>query len=957
MLFFLISTQPTLADQKSKPLAGKTLSIMGDSISTYTGWSDAYPITDPSCTNRYGEAYYGPAGGDFHNTDLLVTDTWWHQAATELGMEILMSNAGNSTGVFHAEYPYNADWDLYLKEMLAWKSRPYYLGKDGKSPDLIALYIGSNEAGRCAVGEMGSIDEVDLDALIQKNPDGSFTYKTPANVAEAYSILLHKVKTAYPNAEIYCFAVVPNAGGNVNAVNGRMERAIAFNNMVKGVAKHFGANIVDLFSAFDLSSSLSQSEFERFASYYNNDPHPNAAGFDVITEAFVSAILENTRYIVSVETSGGRFENVGVEATPHTGGDTGFDLSAENYITEKGYLVNYGGASIQRAGVEMAFSEEYTSDRGSYHAAGGRGRETELIAPKLQLEVPLVIPTGGENPHVFINSTATEEPVYSGDVRDPHNPYDGIYDYSVVYRKPTGRMEITTQALEVKEVLGKEHVKEMSFVASDTLPNDTNQLITKNVTLLQRPLLKEDVPSIAPGYQFVLVGSDQFSYFWSAHAHESPMDSFPDETPTYTEEDFSLYVGAAHSVFKSRNLVVPRMYFANKTVELEDPLPARYDSVQQFTLSNSEGSLVTTYCADKNTSAEDGYSYNIKNLEDAHYYTEHDAQKIRAIAKKAYWGPSSGYGSLTSFKENLEKEGVLTPAELALVTDGIALTATQYAIWTFSNSMDGIRFLNAYYTTNVKSVGKAAAKEYTDVLFKIYRYLISVEPEPVTVSDPTTENTIINEKNFLKGLSLTLQERTDAPENSDDDPENDVYRADLSFRLAVKPEAGNDDNLVMHITDGSGATIAKIRIAGAVHPGEIEIIPDEDGTYTLSDVILSEGLEQVSFLLSGSQQLEKDVHLFVSEDRAGETSQTMVGIAEGKRGVYVGLRLEFSLSVTDDQRIYENHWRTEENDPPQVPPTGEGAGPLFWLSLMGISLWILVLTRKKYKGEVSESSL
>ena len=108
----------------AKPLAGKTISVMGDSISTYTGWSDAYPIASEEYANRYGEAYYGPAGGDFHNTDMLVTDTWWHQAAEELGAEILMSNAGNSTGLLWASYPSLPAWEQYLNDLLMYKSRP-----------------------------------------------------------------------------------------------------------------------------------------------------------------------------------------------------------------------------------------------------------------------------------------------------------------------------------------------------------------------------------------------------------------------------------------------------------------------------------------------------------------------------------------------------------------------------------------------------------------------------------------------------------------------------------------------------------------------------------------------------------------------------------------------------------------------------------------------------------------
>ena len=949
--------------EEAKPLAGKTISVMGDSISTYTGWSDVYPITDPSCTYRYGEAYYGPVGGDFHNTELLVTDTWWHQAATELGAEILMSNAGNSTGVFYANYPANADWDQYLKEMLAWKSRPYYLGRDGKSPDIIALYIGSNEAGRCAVSDMGSIDDVDLSALIQKNADGTFTYAVPTNVAEAYCILLHKVQTAYPNAEIYCFAVVPNAGSNETqqekAVNKRIPQAIAFNNMVKGVAAHFGAAVVDLFEAFDLKETLTTEEFRKFNSYFNNDPHPNAKGFDVITDCFVSTVLKNTKYTVSVETTAGGFETVPVDTVDLTADGGSIRQTATDYTTPNGLLVDYDGIETRIAGEPVSAESYYTSDRaGSYHAEGGRAYSAELLAPGVSVEMPLVLTEDDDLPSVTKESTRQPVGPILKDGSDPRSdPSDGIYDYAWEWVKPQGQVTITTKSLEVKEMLGQEDVTSMKYVSSPTVATDTNELIQhKSITKIQRPIAKEDVPPIAEGYQFVYVGSDQFSRYYSAHAHEQPLADFPEETPTYTDPDegFSLYVGAQHSVFVNRKLVVPRMYFKDKTVDDGTKWPARWEAIQQFTLSDATGDLVTAYCADKNTGAEKGFSYVIRNLEDANYYTAYDAQKIRAAAKKAYWGTGSGYGSLAAFKENLRTQQVLTEAELALVTDGLALTATQYAIWTFSNSMDGIHFINAYYTSNPGGVnGGAASKDKTDVLFKIYRYLISLDAEPIAI-DATTENTIITEKNFLKNIAVTLNEKpmTEA-QNLDNDADNDVYRADLSFTLAVRPVEGNDDKLVMVISDGNGSPIARVRIAGEVLPGEIIPETDGKGKYTIGDVLLHEGQENISFYLSGEQDLDKDVHLFVSENRDGETSQTMVGIAEGKRAVNIMLKLGIDLSVTDDVAAEERVWRTEEinEEPPKIPPTGDGIGLQLWMGVLFMSLLACIVLKPKRAKE------
>lgn len=282
------------------PFAGKKISTLGDSISTYTGWSDANPITGPECRFRYGEAYYGPVGGDFHNTELVVEDTWWHQAATQLGAEILISNAGNSTGVLYASYPANLDWQQYLQEMLSYKTRPYYLGTETEKPDIIALYIGSSDVARYKDGELGDIKDINFDTLIVANGDGSFTYAEPVTVAEAYAIMMHKISVTYPDAEIYCFEVVPNSGGYLSTVNGRLVKTHPFNAMVRGVAEHYGAITVDLLAAFgldpDCDGTATQQDFEYFQSCFNGDPHPNAAGFDVITKAFVTQVLANSKY-------------------------------------------------------------------------------------------------------------------------------------------------------------------------------------------------------------------------------------------------------------------------------------------------------------------------------------------------------------------------------------------------------------------------------------------------------------------------------------------------------------------------------------------------------------------------------------------------------------------------------------------------------------------------------------
>ena len=90
----------------------------------------------------------------------------------------------------------------------------------------------------------------------------------------------------------------------------------------------------------------------------------------------------------------------------------------------------------------------------------------------------------------------------------------------------------------------------------------------------------------------------------------------------------------------------------------------------------------------------------MKNLEDADYYSQEQAEQIRSIALKGYWGtvgyqtdqdgntilddagnPVPKVGSLEALKATLPASGEFTAEELESLTDGVALTATQMAIW------------------------------------------------------------------------------------------------------------------------------------------------------------------------------------------------------------------------------------------------------------------------------------
>ena len=107
-------------------LKGKTLSILGDSISTYLGISndkDAHPSL------YYNAVYY--------REPFPLEKTYWYLVMKEFGMELCVNNSwsgGNLSGRLDTDAGVN---------------RARYLSRDdGTDPDIVIVFMGINDLGR-----------------------------------------------------------------------------------------------------------------------------------------------------------------------------------------------------------------------------------------------------------------------------------------------------------------------------------------------------------------------------------------------------------------------------------------------------------------------------------------------------------------------------------------------------------------------------------------------------------------------------------------------------------------------------------------------------------------------------------------------------------------------------------------------------------------------------------------
>lgn len=133
-----------------------TLSVIGDSISTYEGVSNnkTYNPLYLSTTEATFGTYYGnPERTDYdQHSQVTQADTWWQQTADTLGMSLLVNNSWSGSFVIkdpalgnNTEYP-----------AAAYKNRCVNLHIGTKKPDVIAVYLGTNDIGNYSTVNVGT---------------------------------------------------------------------------------------------------------------------------------------------------------------------------------------------------------------------------------------------------------------------------------------------------------------------------------------------------------------------------------------------------------------------------------------------------------------------------------------------------------------------------------------------------------------------------------------------------------------------------------------------------------------------------------------------------------------------------------------------------------------------------------------------------------------------------------
>ena len=209
----------------------KYFSILGDSISTLFGY---IPIDYP-CFYKYNKA---PTSGIKE-----YKDTWWGQVIETLGGRLLVN--GSWSGSLVAKPP--CCWtDSYGCS----DERTRRMHRDGILPDVIMIYMGTNDAG--------------WRMPIEGENDDISCFKG------AYRTMLEKLKENYATAEVWCFTLCQTAERDGKYMQ-------PYCDVIRDCAKEYDCKLIDLFN-----------QSERYTTI--DSLHPNADGMRTIAKAVLEQV-------------------------------------------------------------------------------------------------------------------------------------------------------------------------------------------------------------------------------------------------------------------------------------------------------------------------------------------------------------------------------------------------------------------------------------------------------------------------------------------------------------------------------------------------------------------------------------------------------------------------------------------------------------------------------------------
>lgn len=215
-------------------MAGKRrFSILGDSISTFEG-------CNPTGFRVFYEGERCAATGVRE-----ARDTWWAQVVDALGGELLANGSFSGSMVEGAGFPAGDSAE-----------RVAALARDRQAPDAVLVFMGINDYGwggadAQAAGRGNALPAcLDVDALGEQREPGLAASDAVERFGAAYGSMLARLRTAYPQAEVWCCTLCPGrVVGRDDSTFAYRLRGVAFdayNDAIRAAARAHGCRVADV---------------------------------------------------------------------------------------------------------------------------------------------------------------------------------------------------------------------------------------------------------------------------------------------------------------------------------------------------------------------------------------------------------------------------------------------------------------------------------------------------------------------------------------------------------------------------------------------------------------------------------------------------------------------------------------------------------------------------------------
>ena len=245
--------------------AGKKLSILGDSISTFKGFSNN---TNYNSTIGSNAVYYPTKNTALYDH----TQTYWGRLLADLDMTLCVNNAWSNSKVLDSTHMPSRAGELDNREDVP--------------PDVIIFYMGINDLHQgSAYGDLYAMLTDDTDERSKNEKIAAWLETIPAQRAtfdQAYARALMTMTDKYKGAEIWCMTLNTNNDSRMT-----QEKLTAFNCIITSLADYFGANVISQQQGY-----ITQENCHNYTND-NNCLHPNAEGHAMIEKLIVESFYKN----------------------------------------------------------------------------------------------------------------------------------------------------------------------------------------------------------------------------------------------------------------------------------------------------------------------------------------------------------------------------------------------------------------------------------------------------------------------------------------------------------------------------------------------------------------------------------------------------------------------------------------------------------------------------------------